>query len=365
MCDMDNKQIFQSANWQILVQRLIVIWALSEAALGGLLYVLKIPLTGIFINGTSVIIIALIAYFSEKKGTILKATLIVLLVKVAVSPHTPLNAYLAVSLQGLIGEILFSSKKYFKIRSISLGIITLFLSGIQRIVVVTILYGENLWDSIDLFGNYVIQQLPFITNNTSSIGVSYWLIGIYIGLHLMIGFIIGIFAGKAPQHLSNPDENSMLSLEKIKVSNNFQNLKKRKSKFWLKKPSSIGILLLVSLIIVLTYVFPQFSETEALKAIIMILRSIFIMLIWYLIVGPFFLKLYKNYINKYGSKYSKDVDYTLRLLPVAKMIVVHSWKYSKKYKDISRIKQFILTTIINMLVIELPENEKNISINRT
>jgi len=365
MCSMDKKQIFQSANWQIIVQRLIAIWALSEATLGGILHVLKIPLTGIFINGTAVIIIALIAHFADKKGTILKATLIVLLVKAAVSPHTPLNAYLAVSLQGLIGEIIFSSKKYFKIKSIAFGVVTLFLSGIQRIIVVTILYGENLWDSIDLFGNYVIQQLPFIANNAVSIGISYWLIGIYVGLHLLIGFLIGIFTGKVPQHLSNPDENSILSINKIEVPNNSKNLKKRKGKFWLKKPSSIGILLLVTFIIVLTYVYPQFSETTALKAIIMVVRSIFIMLIWYLIAGPFFLKLYKNYINKYGSKYSKDVDYTLRLLPVAKMIVVHSWKYSKKYKDISRIKQFILTTIINMLVIELPENEKNISVNRT
>jgi len=360
-----DKQIIQSTNWQLLVQRLIAIWALSEATLGGLLHALRIPLTGIFINGSAVIIIALIAYFSDKKGTILKATLIVLLVKAAVSPHTPLNAYLALSIQGLIGELIFSIRKYFKIKSIAFGVITLFLSGIQRIIVVTILFGENLWDSIDLFGNYVIQQIPFIANDSVNYEVSYWLIGFYVSVHLLVGLVIGLFAGKMPEQLSNLDNHSIISLETNEELNQLNKLKKRKGKFWLKKPSGIAVLIMVTIIVVLTYVYPQFSETAALRAIIMVVRSIIIMLIWYLIAGPFFLKLYKNYISKHGSKYTKDVDFTIQILPVAKSIVFHSWKHSKKYKNLKRIKHFILTTIINMLVLELPKDEKNIPVDRT
>ena len=364
MNNVDKQHFGQAKNWQLTVQRLILIWALSEASLGGVLHALKIPLTGIFVNGTAVIIISLIAYYSQKKGTILKATLIVLLVKAAVSPHTPLNAYLAVSLQGLIGELLFSTKKYFKIKTIVFGFITLFLSGVQRIIVVTILYGKNLWESIDLFGNYVLQQLPFITVESANYEISYWLIGSYVGLHLIVGLMIGIFAGTTPVQLSNIGKECLLILDKKEELYQLGTLKKRKSKFWLKKPSSIGIMILVSSIIILTYVYPQFSETAALKAIIMIARSIFIMLIWYLIAGPFFLKLYKKYINKYGSKYSKEVNFTLEVLPVAKQIVMHCWHFSGNHKNIRRIKYFILATILNMLILELSTNEKNIHTNR-
>ena len=337
MSKVKNPQLIQSTNWQILVQRLIVIWALSEAALGGVLHALKIPLTGIFINGTAVIIITLIAYYSNKKGTIIKATLIVLLVKAAVSPHTPLNAYLALSIQGLIGELLFSSVKFIKIKSIVFGVITLFLSGIQRIIVMTILYGENLWDSIDLFGNYALQQIPFISNESVNFEVSYWLIGFYVGIHILLGFIIGIFAGRAPNQLNKIEKSKLLLLQNIDRLNQVRNAKTRKSKFWLRKPSGIGIIILVSLIIVLTYVYPQFSETAALKAIMMIVRSIFIMLIWFLIAGPFFLKLYKNYIKKHGSKYSQDVDFTIKVLPAAKSIVIQSWNQSKKLSKITEL----------------------------
>jgi hypothetical protein len=350
---------------QFSVQRLIAIWALSEAALGGLLHALRIPLTGIFINGTAVIIIALISYYTNKKGTILKATLIVLLVKAAVSPHTPLNAYLAVSLQGLIGEIVFGNKKYFRTSALIFGVVTLFLSGIQKIIVLTILFGENLWESIDLFANYILDQIPFLINGVANYEVSFWIIALYVGLHIFVGIIIGLFAGKTPEWLSNYEKNIILSLNQDTAFNQYKNLKKNKRKFWFKKPSTVAILILVIMIILLAYVFPQFSETAALKAIIMVIRSIIIMIIWYLLAGPFFLKLYKNYINKHGSKFSRDVNSTILILPATKSIVAYSWKYSKKYGNFKRLKYFILTTLINILVLELPEDEKNISVNRT
>jgi hypothetical protein len=350
---------------QFSVQRLIVIWALSESAFGGVLHALRIPLTGLFINGSAVIIIAMIAYFSSKKGTILKATLIVLLVKAAVSPHTPLNAYLAVSLQGLIGELAFASKKYFKISAMIFGIVTLFLSGIQRIIVLTILFGENLWDSIDLFGNYILRQFSFVAGESTNYEVSYWLIAFYISIHLMAGLIIGIFAGKTPELLENYDKKSLFASNHLAEVNRQDTLKKRKRKFWLKKPSAIAILLLATAIVVMTYVYPQFSETAALKAVIMVIRSIVVMIVWYVVAGPYLLKIYKNYIIKYGSKYARHVDSVVQVLPAARSIVIHSWKYSKKYSNIKRMKHFILTTLFNILVIELPQNEKNIPVNRS
>ena len=61
-----NNALFLKNNIQLSIQRLVTIWALSEATLGGVLHALKIPLTGIFINGTAVIIIVLIAFFADK-----------------------------------------------------------------------------------------------------------------------------------------------------------------------------------------------------------------------------------------------------------------------------------------------------------
>lgn len=353
----NHKSILFKKDIHTSIQRLTTIWALSEAAFGGVLHAFKVPLTGIFINGIAVIIISLISYMSNKKGQILKATLIVILVKAAVSPHTPLNAYLAVSLQGIIGELIFSSKKYFKMSALAFGIITLSLSGFQRIIVLTILFGKNLWDSIDLFGNYIINQLQFYSDKIVTYEVSNWLIIIYIGVHLLVGLIVGIFSGNIPNRLNKLDESNLYRLRHDIKNESINDFKKHKSKFWLRKPSSIAILFLFIFIMTLTYVFPQFSETAALKALIMVIRSFFIMIIWYVIVGPFLLKIYKNFINKHGSKYSSEVDSTIKLLPFFKSIVIFTWKNSKKYKNINRIKQFIWTTLVNILVLDLPKDE--------
>lgn len=73
---------FTSSNTKNLaVERITAMWVLSEAALGGILHAFKIPLTGLFLNSSAFIFIALIAYYAQKSGAIQRATLIALLVK--------------------------------------------------------------------------------------------------------------------------------------------------------------------------------------------------------------------------------------------------------------------------------------------
>ena len=112
---------YNKMNNSIIIWRITALWGFSESALGGILHAFKIPVTGLFVGSAAVIFITLIAYFSHetsdtllRKGTILKATFTVLIIKGFVSPYTPVTAYFAVLLQGFMGEILFSSSKHFK-----------------------------------------------------------------------------------------------------------------------------------------------------------------------------------------------------------------------------------------------------------
>ena len=94
---------------------------MSEAALGGILHAFRIPFTGLFIGSSAVIFISLIGFYSDNRKEIMKAMFIVLLVKAAISPHTPPLAYIAVSMQGLLGSVLFYTKRFYKFSAISLG----------------------------------------------------------------------------------------------------------------------------------------------------------------------------------------------------------------------------------------------------
>ncbi len=131
------------------IGRITALWALSEAALGGLLHAIKIPFTGLFIGGSAVIFITLIAFFNSERGTILKATLIVMMVKAIVSPHSPINAYLAVAFQGIIGEMLFLLIPSKNIAALLLGFLSLLESALQKLLVITIVFGQNVWEAID------------------------------------------------------------------------------------------------------------------------------------------------------------------------------------------------------------------------
>ena len=57
--------------------RLVALWVLCEAMLGGIIHGFKIPVSGLVVGSCAIACISLIAWYAPAKGAILKATLIV------------------------------------------------------------------------------------------------------------------------------------------------------------------------------------------------------------------------------------------------------------------------------------------------
>lgn len=338
-----------------MVQRLTALWALSEAAFGGVLHAFQVPFTGLFINASAIIFITLIAYYSRDKSALIKATLVVLIVKATVSPHTPLNAYFAVTMQGMLGLLLFRSLKYFTVSAVVLGVITMFQSALQRIIVLTIIFGKNLWDSIDIFGNYLVDQMTFLNLNNADLNFSLWLILGYIIIHLIAGILVGIFSSKIPGWVNNEmkENHDFSSVITNKIKEQSKSNRRRKNRFL--RPGSIAIIMLALFIIILTYVFPQFNDSQGKMAIIMIVRSFVIMLLWYTIAGPLLRKIYYRYLANKKSKYTKEVEQSVRIMPLLKVMVVNSWAASKNYPGLSKFKRFITLLIVTLFTVEIPQ----------
>jgi hypothetical protein len=64
-----------------LYYRLIALWVLCEAMLGAIIFTFRIPVSGLVTGGCAVTCITLIAWYKPVKGAILKATLIVAILK--------------------------------------------------------------------------------------------------------------------------------------------------------------------------------------------------------------------------------------------------------------------------------------------
>ena len=123
--------------------------------LGGIIHGLRIPLSGLIVGSLAVIFIALMANYVPEKGSIFKATWIVAIFKMMLSPEAPLAAYIAVFFQGFMGEVIFYQRKNFRLSCMILAVITLLESGMQRIVVLTVIYGSDLWQAVNTFINSV------------------------------------------------------------------------------------------------------------------------------------------------------------------------------------------------------------------
>src|SRR5262245_56179604 len=128
---------------QQLYYRLIALWVVCEALLGGIIHGFKLPVSGLVVGSSAVICICLIAYYVPAKGAILKATLIVAIFKMMLSPQSPLPAYFAVFFQGLLAELPFYRRLHYQLSCLFFAIIALLESSVQRILVMMIVYGES------------------------------------------------------------------------------------------------------------------------------------------------------------------------------------------------------------------------------
>ncbi len=335
----------------VTVWRLTAMWGFSEAAFGGILHAFKIPFTGLFVGGAAVIFISLIAYYSPNKTQIIKSTFVVLLIKGMVSPHTPITAHLAVLMQGLIGQALFYSRRYYKTSAFMLGIITLLLSGMQKIIIVTLVFGNTIWESIDLFGEFVAAQFTFLEGSSGGLKFSNILIGTYIGLHLAAGILIGFAGGRMPNkimhfmdHQADEIENQNLILNNTKL---FSQRKKKKP--WWKKPSGILLIILISFSLIYSYLNPEISKSKTIEILIMIVRSLSIIFIWYVWISPVVIKLFRKYLSRKKTAYSDELETIINLFPRFRTIVLMNWNRSLKYKGIKRLTNFINSSFIGLL----------------
>lgn len=336
-----------SIDERLSLLRITSLWAFSESAFGGILHALTIPLRGLFISSAAVLFISLIALFSKSSKEILKATLIVILIKAVVSPHSPLTAYFAVSLQGILGFLLFSTKIFYRLSALLLGLLVLFFSGIQKIVVLTILFGNTLWESLDIFIKQVSSEIFNV--NHPEINYGYVLIAAYVLLHVSAGFFMGLYAGRLPQKIKYYEGIIPSSLEN-KIGDEIPQKKKRKKKSWFFRPTGIFVIVISIGVIILSYVSPELEENVAMSVVIMLVRSIVITFIWYTLLAPIAKKLFQKFVAKSKSEYSTDLEEIISMFPQFREIVNYCWKLSEDKKGFKRIRYFLSTSFYYLLL---------------
>lgn len=255
------------------IYKLTALWAFAECSLGGLMHLFKIPFTGFFVGGFATIIIGLIAFLSKQNfKIILQATVLVILVKAAVSPQSPPAAYFAVFFQGLVGAIIFSIFGFHKFSTILFSVLAMVESSCQMVISKTIFYGMDFWKAIDLFFSNILKDFGL----NGQFSFSFWFIFFYMLIYAVWGVLLGFFTSNLPKKL---ETKWLLIKESINVISD-SNLNTEKQIF--RKFKWLGMVFTVAFIITILII----NGEQKWHAVFIIIRTLLVILVLYFVVAP-------------------------------------------------------------------------------
>ena len=311
----------------VAIQRLTALWAFAESGLGGMLHALQMPFTGLVVGGLAVIIITLIAKFSDNNmRSIFKSMIIVLIIKLTISPNTPFPAYIAVSFQALMGCLLYGLLKVNYISVLLLSILSMLESAIQKLLILTIFFGQSLLKATNTFFSFVANQF-----NYKSINGAQWLISVYLVIYIIGGILIALLALIIIKNISfNTD------LPLFVNDHNFPNEKRIK-----KRKRQLVYTFIILCIISAIFICFNKDEHPYLSILKVFAWTISAIFLWYYFITPFFTKLIVLLLQKNKSKYSTEVADIISMTPQLKNITYSAWVFAKQKKGFSRIALFL------------------------
>ncbi|MGQ9642542.1 MAG: hypothetical protein ACUVT3_01645, partial [Ignavibacterium sp.] len=244
--------------------------------------------------------------------------------------------------------ILFYNKKFFRTSALVLGVLTLLFSGIQKIIVLTILFGNTLWKSLNIFTQGVIKEFSFI-GLPKELDYSLILVVTYISIHLLIGILTGIYAGMLPEKIIFYSQ----SLNEIQLNYADDKIpkksKKSKKKIWILRPSGILIIIISVTALLFTY-YSSYYNVSRYEIIIMIIRAISLTIIWYALIAPIVKNIFQKLLEKNKSKHYAEINEMINLFPQFRKIVSYCWKESQTFKGIKRIQFFLSRSFYYLLL---------------
>ena len=326
------------------VMRLTALWALIESGLGGVLHALHLPVTGVVVGGTAVVLITLIAHFADHPRRILKATLLVLIVKALVSPHSPLGAYVAVAFQGVVGWAIYALLRPSLVATGLFAVVALLESALQKLLMLTLFFGAPLWQAIDQWGSWVQQQF-FAAPLLDSLATT--LLMAYIALHVLAGLLIGWVAYRLPAEIAREQAElsrvySFESPESITISR-----KKRYCRRWL----IVGLVLAGMTLYLLTL-----SDTDSPLSLagFYLLRTVLVLGVWYAWLAPTLTHLVRRWLLRRQGQYGYQVDVLLAWLPVFKRIAYQQYRHlSQDHHGWALYRIWMLRTVALALTIHI------------
>jgi hypothetical protein len=319
----------------LALQRLTALWAFMECGIGGLMHSFKFPFTGLVVGGFAVLIITFIAKISKDHlSEIFKSLAIVLIVKLTISPQSPFTAYVAVVFQATLGYWIFYFSSVNKFSIILLSIICMLESSLQKLIVLTIFFGQDLWMAIDKFVASIAPSVFFINHKAS-----FLIITVYLTIYAVGGLLIGLLISKIITS-ENIEYKSNINIQP-QINEPVLQKKKRNKKI-------IATILLIAIVCLYLYFYNSKNAfTAILKYIIFTTTLIWF---WFTVISPLLIRAITKLLQSKKEKYREQLTDIFEILPYFKPLLVSIWKESKQFKGLKRILFIIQNILIHSII---------------
>ena len=276
----------------------------------------------------AIIIIRLIAYNAVNPfQSIIKATILVLLIKMAASPQSPITAYIAVAFQGIIGAILFEKVKNQNLASYLTAVICLMETALQKLLVLLILFGTSFINASDALITDIFRKINMEVNS-----FSIWILWLYLSIYFFWAIYIGYICTILPSEM----QKRQLKFMQLSYLESDFSLDKKKKSVWL---NAVVIAVGLALMLVLAITF----KSDILM--IAFYRTLIIILLWW-VLSPLLKKAVFYFLDKKRKNYSSDFSSIFSMLPKMKSKIRPAYNMAKAdVRGIAVYKEFVFNMI--------------------
>ena len=335
--------------------RLVALWGLSEAFLGGILHALKLPLTGLLVGGASLVLIVLLGQ-AGRRGTVLRGLLVVLSIKALLSPQSPPTAYLAVAFQGVLGELLAGGRAWPRLRGAVLGAVTMLESAGQQLFVLWLLYQKPLAVAFNAFLNKLLgATAPGAARPDYALGLAAG----WLGGHALAGAALGWWAGGLPARLpqlaaAHPEWQVPAAGEAAGTAEAPAALPAPAApagRRWRLSRVLLGIWVALALAWLGSRLGWWGAGPLGEKGLAgLLLRSALIYGAWALVLAPWLLRRLRGYLSRpRPGRWATDLAAALALLPDARQLVAACWTRTAHRRGLARLRLVVQVLAVNVV----------------
>ncbi len=318
--------------------RITALWAFSECALGGVMHALKLPFTGLFVGGFAVLCIGLLAHTSGRSAAVvLRATMLVILVKAMVSPHSPPTAYLAVGFQGMTGALLLCYLRPFGPVALLYGFLAIVESAVQKLLTLYLFFGKSLFEAADIFFADVLK----VFGVQSGVSWAWVVVYAYVGLYGLWGLMLGFWIPRLPAQLEHrAAQYADLELENTPSD---QPASQKSGRKWL-------VFAAVLLFIAGTFLLAGGKSSGGQKALYAVLRTAAVLAAWFFVVQPLVAYFFKRWAKRQTEAERGTLVQIVDFMPDLRAQAIPLYRHvAQRYPGWQRWPEFVLALFARTL----------------